>query len=145
MPLPCLRGIPLGDRAQGSLGTSVPLSERFNSPLPTIDTLTYSEVTVPHGTVDTTHTILNTHSVPQETMDRPSQVILSSAWTSCGSAPDAQVIPATIIPITPELQGSLLTPSSAGLQPEQGLREDPSAVPKLTGAALSPQDVITIS
>ena len=30
-----------GERAQGSLGTSVPWSERFNSPSPTIDTLTY--------------------------------------------------------------------------------------------------------
>ena len=45
-----------GERAQGSLGTSVPWSERFNSPSPTIDTLSYSEVTAPHGTVDTTHT-----------------------------------------------------------------------------------------
>ena len=124
-----------GERAQGSLGTSVPWSERFNSSSPTIDTLTYSEVTAPHATVDTTHTILNTQSVPQEMMERPSQVLLSLAGTSCGSGPDAQVIPSTIIPITPELQGSLLTPSSAGLQPEQGLREDPSAVHKLTGAA----------
>ena len=33
-----------GERAQGSLGTSVPWSERFNSPSPTIDTLTYSGV-----------------------------------------------------------------------------------------------------
>ena len=129
-----------GERAQGSLGTSVPWSERFNSPLPTIDTLTYSEVTAPHATVDTTHTILNTQSVPQEMMERPSQVLLSPAGTSCGSGPDAQVIPSTIIPITPELQGSLLTPSSAVLQPEQGLREDPSAVHKLTGAAFKGSD-----
>ena len=69
-------------------------------------------------------------------MERPSLVLLSRAGTSCGSGRDAQVIPSTIIPITPELQGSLLTPRSAGLQPEQGLREDPSAVQKLTGAAL---------
>ena len=93
-----------GERAQGSLDTSVPWSERFNSPPPTIDTLTYSEVTAPHGTVDTTHTILNTQSVPQEMLERPSQVLLSPAGTSCGSGPDAQVIPATNIPITPELQ-----------------------------------------
>ena len=129
-----------GERAQGSLGTSVPWSERFNSPSPTIDTLTYSEVTAPHATVDTTHTILNTQSVPQEMMERPSQVLLSPAGTSCGSGPDAQVIPPTIIPITPELQGSLLTPSSAGSQPEQGLRDDPSAVHKLTGAAFKGSD-----
>ena len=129
-----------GERAQGSLGTSVPWSERFNSPSPTIDILTYSEVTAPHETVDTTHTILNTQSVPQEMMERPSQVLLSPAGTSCGSGPDAQVIPSTIIPITPELQGSLLTPSSAGFQPEQGLREDPSAVHKLTGAAFEGSD-----
>ena len=116
------------------------MSERFNSPSLTIDTLTYSEVTAPHGTVDTTHTILNTQSVPQEKLERPSQVLLSPAGTSCGSGPDAQVISSTIIPITPELQGSLLTPSSAGLQPEQGLREDPSAVHKLTGAALKDSD-----
>ena len=129
-----------GERAQGSLGTSVPWSERFNSPSPTIDTLIYSEVTAPHATVDTTHTILNTQSVPQELMERPSQVLLLPAGTSCGSGPDAQVIPSTIIPIPPELQGSLLTPSSAGLQPEQGLREDPSAVHKLTGAAFKGSD-----
>ena len=72
-----------GERAQGSLGTSVPWSERFNSPSPTIDTLTYSEVRAPHGTVETTHTILNTQSVPQEVMERPSQVLLSPAGTSC--------------------------------------------------------------
>ena len=100
-----------GERAQGSLGTSVPWSERFNSPSPTIDTLTHSEVTAPHGTVDTTHTILNTQSVPQEMMERPSQVLLSPAGTSCGSGPDAQVIPSTVIFITPELEGNLLTPS----------------------------------
>ena len=61
-----------GERAQGSLGTSVPWSERFNSPSPTIHTLTYSEVKAPLGTLDTTHTILNTQSVPQEMMERPS-------------------------------------------------------------------------
>ena len=77
---------------QGSLGTSVPLSERLNSPSPTIDTLTHSEVTAPHGTVDTTHTIFNTQSVPQEMIERPSQVLLSPAGTSCGSGCDAQVI-----------------------------------------------------
>ena len=125
----------MDERAQGSLGPSVPWSQRFNSPPPTIDTLTFSEVTTPHGTVDTRHTVLNTQSVPQEMMDRRSQVLLSPAGTSCGSGPDAQVIPATNIPISPELQGSMLPPSSAGLQPEQGLREDPSAVHKLTGAA----------
>ena len=68
-------------------------------------------------------------------IERPSQVLLSPAGTSCGSGPDAQVKPSTIIPITPELQGSLVTPSSAGLHPEQGLREYPSAVHRLTGAA----------
>ena len=68
-----------GERAQGSLGSSVPWSERFNSPLPTIDTLTYSEMTAPHGTVDTTHTILNTQSVPQKMMGRSSQFLLSPA------------------------------------------------------------------
>ena len=124
-----------GERAQGSLGASVPWSEWFNSPLRTIDTLTYSEVTASHGTVDTTHTVPNTQSVPQEMMERPSKVLLSPAKTSCGSGPDAQVIPSTNIAITLELQGSFLTPSSAGLQPEQGLREDPSEVHKLTGAA----------
>ena len=34
----------------------------------------------------------------------------------------------------------MFTPSSAGLQPEQGLREDPSAVHKLNGAALKGSD-----
>ena len=124
-----------GERAQGSLGTSVPWSEWFNSPPPTIDILTYSDVTAPHGTVDITHTILHTQSVPQEMMERPSQALLSLAETSCGSGPDAQVIPSTNIAITPQLQGSLLTPISAGLQPQQGLRENPSAVHKLTDAA----------
>ena len=98
-----------GERAHGSLGTSVPRSERFNSLPPTIDTLTYSEVTAPHGTVDTTIIILNTQSVPHEKMERPSQVLLSPAGTSCGSGPDAQIILSTIIPIAPELQGSFLT------------------------------------
>ena len=67
-----------GERAQGSLGIFEPWSGRFNSASPTIDTLTYSEVTAPHGTVDTTHTILNTQSVPQEMtrmMEWPSQVL----------------------------------------------------------------------
>ena len=73
-------------------------------------------------------------------MQRPSQVLLSPVGTSCGSGPDANVIPSTIIPNTPELQGSLLTPSSAGLGREQGLREDPSAVHKLTGAVLKDSD-----
>ena len=41
----------------------------------------------------------------------------------------------TIIPITPDVLTSLLTPSSGGLQHEQGLREDLSAVHKLTWAA----------
>ena len=70
-----------GERAQGSLGTSVPWSEPFNSLLPPVDTLTYSEMTAPHGTVDTTHTILNTQSVPQQMMERPSQVRFSPAGT----------------------------------------------------------------
>ena len=122
-----------GERAQGSLGTSMPWSERFNSPSPTIDTLTYSEVTEPHWTVDNTNTILNTESVPQEMMERHSQVLLLPAETNYGSGPDVQVIPSTIIPTTAELQGSLLTPSSAGLQ-------NPSPVHKLTGAALKGSD-----
>ena len=73
-------------------------------------------------------------------IERPSQVLLSPAGTSCGSGLDAQVIPWTIIPITPELQGSLLTLSSAGLQPEQRLEEDPSSVHRLTGAASKGND-----
>ena len=73
-------------------------------------------------------------------MEGPSQVLLSRAGTSCGSGPDAQVIPSTIICITPELQGSLLMPSAAGLQPEHGLRENPSAVQRLTGAARKGSD-----
>ena len=73
-------------------------------------------------------------------MERPSQVLLSPAGTSCGSGPDARVIPSTIIANTPELQGTLLTPSSAGVQTERGFREDPSAVHKLTGAALKGSD-----
>ena len=124
-----------GERAEGSLGTSVPWSERLNSLSPTFDTLTYSKVTAPHGTVDTTHTIKNTQSIPQEMMESPSGVLLSPAGTSCGSGSDAQVIPATNIPITPELQGTLLTPGSAKLQPEKGLKENSSAVHELTGAA----------
>ena len=48
-----------GERVKGSLGTSVRWSEPFNSPSPTI-------ATAPHGTVDTTHTMLNTQSVPHE-------------------------------------------------------------------------------
>ena len=55
-----------GRRAQGSPGTSVPWSEQFNSPSPIIDTLTYSELTAPHKAAETTHTILNAQSVPQE-------------------------------------------------------------------------------
>ena len=53
-----------GERAQGSLGTSVPWCEQFNSSSPIIDTLTHSEISTPHGTVGTTNTILNTQSVP---------------------------------------------------------------------------------
>ena len=53
------------ERAQGNLCASVPWSERLNSASPTIDTLTYFEVTAPHETVDITHTILNTQSVPE--------------------------------------------------------------------------------
>ena len=124
-----------GDRVKGSLATSVRWSEPFNSPSPTIATLTSSELTTPHGTVDTTHTILNTQSLPHEMLRRPSQVLLSPAGTSCTSGPDPQVIPSTIIPVTPELQSSLLTPSSAGLQPEQGVKEDSLAVHRLIGAA----------
>ena len=67
-------------------------------------------------------------------MERPSHV-LSPAGTGWGSGPDAHVIPCTGIPITPELQSSLLTPTSAGLQPEQGLREDPPLVHRLTRAS----------
>ena len=54
--------------------------------------------------------------------------------TSFASGPDAQVIASTIIPIVPELQGSFLMPSSAQLQFEQGLREEPSVVHRLTRA-----------
>ena len=114
---------------------SIPWSERFNSPSPTIDTLTCSEVTAPHGTVATAHTILSTQSVPQELMEEASQVLLSPAGTSCGSGPDAQAIPSIISPTTSVLQSSLFGPGSNGLKPEQGLRKDPSAVHRLTKAA----------
>ena len=51
-----------GRRAQGSLGTSVVWYDWLNSPSPTIDTLTFSEVTAPHGRDYTTHTLLNRQS-----------------------------------------------------------------------------------
>ena len=54
-----------GERAQGSLRTSVPWSERFNSPPLTINTPTYSEMTAPHLT-RTTLTILNTKNRTDE-------------------------------------------------------------------------------
>ena len=100
-----------GERAGASLGTSVPWCERFNSLSPTTDNPTYSELTAPHWSVDTTHKILDTQSVPQKMMERPSQVLLSPAGSGSGSGPDAQVIPWAIIAITLKLQISLLTPS----------------------------------
>ena len=81
----------------------------------------------------------------QEVMEKPSQVLLSTAGTSYGSGPDDEVATPTINPIAPELQSKLLTPGMAGFQPEAGLRGDRAVVHRLTGAVFEGSDPQSLS